>query len=101
MEPLVQRSHRPRVAIQFGPLLGSILLGKRFLSAMHQEAVDRIIPGYMDKALKEEARRFLEETDPIKYRGLEPRTEETEVWRGRLVSYMEHAAETEDVREAA
>lgn len=56
---------------------------------------------HMDKALKEAARRFLEETDPIKYRGLEPRAEETEAWRGRLVSFMEHAAETEDVREAA
>jgi hypothetical protein len=54
-----------------------------------------------DKVLKEEARSFLEETDPVKYRGLEPRPEETEAWRGRLVSFMERSAETEDTREAA
>ena len=57
--------------------------------------------GQLNKTLKEAARCFLEETDPIKYRGLEPRPEETEAWRSRLVSFMEQAAETEDVREAA
>jgi hypothetical protein len=54
-----------------------------------------------DKALKEAARSFLEETDPVKYRGLEPQPEETETWRGRLVSFMERASETEDIQEAA
>ena len=38
-------------------------LGKRFLSAMHQEAVDRIIPGYMDKALKKHSLRPI--TKPV------------------------------------
>ena len=32
-------------------------LEKRFMSVMHQEAVDRIIPGYMNQALKEHALR--------------------------------------------
>ena len=32
-------------------------LEKRFLSAMHQEAVDRVIPGYMESALKEHSLR--------------------------------------------
>ena len=32
-------------------------LDKRFLSAMHQEAVDRVIPGYMESALKEHSLR--------------------------------------------
>jgi hypothetical protein len=54
-----------------------------------------------DKSLKEAARSFLEETDPVKYRGLEPRPEETETWRSRMVSFMERARETEDVQEAA
>jgi len=54
-----------------------------------------------DKALKEAARSFLEETDPVKYRGLEPQPDETETWRNRLVSFMERAAETEDIQEAA
>lgn len=56
---------------------------------------------HFDKALKEAARSFLEETDPVKYRGLEPQSEETETWRSRLVSFMERAAEMEDIREAA
>ncbi len=56
---------------------------------------------HLDKALKEAARSFLEETDPVKYRGLEPRPAETETWRSRLVSFMERAAETEDIQEAA
>ena len=38
-------------------------LEKRFLSAMHQEAVDRIIPGYMDKALKKHSLRPI--TKPV------------------------------------
>ncbi len=38
-------------------------LEKRFLSTMHQEAVDRIIPEYMDKALKEHSLRPI--TRPI------------------------------------
>ena len=55
----------------------------------------------LDKVLKEEARSFLEETDPVKYRGLEPRPAETETWRSRLVAFLERAAETETIREAA
>ena len=54
-----------------------------------------------DKTLKEATRSFLEETDPVKYRGLEPQPAETETWRNRLVSFMERAAETEDIQEAA
>jgi hypothetical protein len=54
-----------------------------------------------DKTLKEATRSFLEETDPVKYRGLEPQPSETETWRSRLVSFMERAAETEDFQEAA
>jgi hypothetical protein len=57
---------------------------------------------HLDKRLKDAARSFLEETDPIKYRGLEPRPEETEAWRSRLVSFMERAAQKkEDMQEAA
>jgi hypothetical protein len=56
---------------------------------------------HLDTALKDEARAFLEETDPIKYRGLEPRPAETEAWRGRLVAFLQHAAAMEDTREAA
>jgi hypothetical protein len=56
---------------------------------------------HLDKKLKETARSFLEETDPVKYRGLEPQPEETETWRSRLVSFMERARETEDIQEAA
>jgi hypothetical protein len=51
--------------------------------------------------LKESARSFLEETDPIKYRGLEPRQTETEAWRSRLIAFMERAAGTQDIQEAA
>jgi hypothetical protein len=54
-----------------------------------------------DKALKEAARSFLEETDPVKYCGLEPQPDETETWRSHLVSFMKRASETEDIREAA
>jgi hypothetical protein len=54
-----------------------------------------------DKALKEATRSFLEETDPVKYRGLEPRPAETETWRSRLLSFMERASETKDIQEAA
>jgi hypothetical protein len=57
--------------------------------------------GDFDKALKQQAQSFLEETDPVKYRGLEPRPAETETWRGRLVSFMEQARETQNTREAA
>jgi len=56
---------------------------------------------HLDKTMKEMARSFLEETDPIKYRGLEPQPAETERWRSRLVSFMDRATGTEDLREAA
>jgi hypothetical protein len=56
---------------------------------------------HLDKTLKEEARSLLEETDPIKYRGLAPQPTETEAWRSRLISFIERAAETEDIQEAA
>jgi hypothetical protein len=55
----------------------------------------------LDKTMKEMARSFLEETDPIKYRGLEPQPVETERWRDRLVSFMDSAAETKVIQEAA
>jgi len=54
-----------------------------------------------DKALKEAARSFLEETDPVKYRGLEPQPDETQTWRSHLGSFRKRASETEDIREAA
>lgn len=56
---------------------------------------------HLDKALKETARSFLEETDPIKYRGLEPRPAETEAWRSFLIAFMERAVQAIDIREAA
>ncbi len=59
---------------------------------------------HLEKELKGRARTFLEETDPIKYRGLEPSGEETEAWRARLLAFLEDAAapeETEATREAA
>ncbi len=56
---------------------------------------------HLEKGLKEEARSLVEETDPIKYRGLEPRPEETDGWRDRLISFLEQAAESEDIEEAA
>ncbi len=57
--------------------------------------------GHLGRTLKETARSFLEETDPIKYRGLEPRPAETEAWRSRLLSFMEDAARGQDFQEAA
>jgi hypothetical protein len=56
---------------------------------------------HLDKALREEARYFLEETDPIKYRGLEPQPAETDGWRSRMLSFLERSEETGDIREAA
>lgn len=42
--------------------------------------------------LKRTARAFLEGTDPIKYRGLEPDQREMETWRSELVNFVERAA---------
>lgn len=42
--------------------------------------------------LKHAARAFLEGTDPIKYRGLEPDRRETEAWRADLVTFVERAS---------
>jgi hypothetical protein len=56
---------------------------------------------HLDKTVKEMARSFLEETDPIKYRGLEPRPAETEVWRSRLMSFLDLAIGRENLEEAA
>ena len=42
--------------------------------------------------LKRTARAFLEGTDPIKYRGLEPDRKEMESWRSELVKFVERAA---------
>jgi hypothetical protein len=56
---------------------------------------------HLDKSLKDMARWFLEETDPIKYRGLEPRTAETEGWRSHLLSFIDSAAETKSSEETA
>ena len=56
---------------------------------------------HLDKTMKEMARSFLEETDPIKYRGLEPEPVETEGWRSRLVSFMASATGNEDLQEVA
>ena len=56
----------------------------------------------LDGSTKEMARSFLEETDPIKYRGLDPRTEETETWRTCLLAFLERGgtmAETESSAE--
>ncbi len=48
----------------------------------------------LTQTLKEMARTFLEETDPIKYTGLAPQIEETGAWRARLLSFLEQAAAT-------
>ena len=42
---------------------------------------------------KREVRSFLEETDPIKYRGLDPENEETGTIRVHLLSFLEQAAQ--------
>jgi len=55
---------------------------------------------HLDRSLKQAARIFLEKTDPVKYRGLEPQPEETETWRSQLVSFMERAREMEEIQEA-
>ena len=55
----------------------------------------------LEETLKEMARSFIEETDPIKYTGLEPAGEETEELRTKLVSFLELAPEpaaAEDMR---
>jgi hypothetical protein len=81
-------------------------LERRFGLPAAEQTTEEVLHGlrkakHLDKALKDKARSFLEETDPVKYRGLEPRQAETEAWRTRLVAFIELAAETEDIREAA
>ena len=46
----------------------------------------------LDSALKNMARNFLEETDPIKYRGIDPHSEETTHWRAKLLAFIDQAA---------
>jgi len=46
----------------------------------------------LDNTLKDMARNFLEETDPIKYRGIAPQGEETTHWRTKLISFIDQAA---------
>ncbi len=48
----------------------------------------------LTQTLKKAARTFLEETDPIKYTGIAPQTEETDTWRAGLISFLEQAAAT-------
>jgi hypothetical protein len=81
-------------------------LERRFHVPAAEQTTEEIVVSlreaeHLDKTMKEMARSFLEETDPIKYRGLEPQPVETERWRGRLVSFMDRATGTEDLQEAA
>ena len=46
----------------------------------------------LDERLKRSARALLEDTDPVKYRGLEPQGPEIENWRTQLLSFVDQAA---------
>jgi len=81
-------------------------LERRFRLPAAEQTTEEILASlrnakHLDKALKETARSFLEETDPIKYRGLEPRPAETEAWRSRLIAFMQRVTEAQDIGEAA
>lgn len=52
--------------------------------------------GNLEETLKKMARTFIEETDPIKYTGLNPRGEDTEKLQRQLISFLERALETAD-----
>jgi len=52
----------------------------------------------LEEALKKMTRSFLEETDPIKYCGLDPREEETGALRDRFFSFLERSALQEEPR---
>jgi len=59
---------------------------------------------FLGEELRRMARSFLEETDPIKYRGLEPREPETDSWTTGLMGFIERAAALstgQNMREAA
>ena len=47
----------------------------------------------LEETLKKMAREFIEETDPIKYTGLEPKGEDTEELRLQLLGFLEKAME--------
>ena len=51
--------------------------------------------GALKDDLKQMTRSFLEETDPIKYCGLDPRDEETEKLRSRLLTFLEESVRGE------
>jgi hypothetical protein len=81
-------------------------LERRFRLPAAEQTTEEILVSlrrakHLNKPLKEEARYFLEETDPIKYRGLEPEPAEMDGWRSRLLAFLERSAETEDIQEAA
>ncbi len=81
-------------------------LERRFRLPAAEQTTEEILADlrrarHLDKPLKEQARSLVEETDPIKYRGLEPQPEETDGWRARLISFLEQAEETKEVEEAA
>jgi len=50
----------------------------------------------LGEELKKVIRSFLEETDPIKYCGLDPRGEETETLRARFLAFLDRSARLEE-----
>jgi len=85
-------------------------LERKFAVPAAEQTTEEILAGLrrteaLGETLKRTARAFLEETDPIKYRGLEPQGPEMERWRTQLLSFIDQAASLgggpENTQEAA
>ncbi len=87
-------------------VFGLSLIFRRFLewkyriSAVEQtseEIMARLRKGkVLEEELKKMTRSFLEETDPIKYCGLDPRGEETGALRERFLRFLDRSAHLEE-----
>ncbi len=76
-------------------------LERKFLMPAAEQTTEELLlslrkEGNLEETLKKMARAFIEETDPIKYTGLDPRGEDTEELRLQLISFLEKALETAD-----
>lgn len=75
-------------------------LERKFGIPAAEQTTEEVLQGLrssqrLGEDFKRAARAFLEGTDPIKYRGIEPDRQETEGWRTKLVSFVERASTTE------
>jgi hypothetical protein len=76
-------------------------LERRYRIAAVEQTSEEIMAGLrkgrvLEEDLKQRTRSFLEETDPIKYSGLEPREEETETMRTQLLTFLDRSAPPEE-----